>query len=822
MKIETIIKSASALIDAGINVIPVRDKDEHKNGKVFPKKSPFYGWKKWQNERVTVSEFFQLQEQSGSEWIAIVLGEISRRTVCIDVDNKHWLGVEHKLFEPLKSMYPELWAKLRIHKTQSGGYHVLFSQSEGQELLRSKKLSYKEGEKEAGIELKGEGGIIVIPPSEGYTVVNNNPIPVLDANEVQILLMICEDINERKKVKREKKRQSKTDDSYYSVNPFEDFNNSDRGANILTEYGWTLDKEGQQFDHYTRSGKKGGVSASFVKDKRFYHIFSTSDSVLEGGGNYSPCAVLQAYNNWDGKELYQWLVQEGFGRANEFKEVERARKLAEKGAAPLPNFTEKGAAEYEKAIEKKNEVLPFGEFWKFGEKDSVTISRSKLINVCDGLGFRILGEGGDLYRLENDKFLKRCTVRKFQDTLVDYVYSDDEEVVNDIIDSLESFFQKSTEYTLLRLKIVEKDEILKDDKYTCYKLYQNGVLQITGESKELLSYDDIDQLIFADKIFNRNFIKSDKKGVYSDFVEKACGFDEYVKRCIGFLCHEWKDETTGFLILLVEKALDPKNGGGSGKNVFCNLLSEMTTVGSTNGAQMTFDEKAFQSWNNERVFSISDLPKNFPFTFLKEVATGSFKLKKLWKNEVDIPVEETPKVIMQTNYSFEVKDGGVARRLRAIEFTNFFTLAGGIDAHYNKHFPKGWDDTDWLDYDNTMAECIQLWLKGELKIDTKELSDDGFIKQFNLTYGQVVVDLFENNLARWIQQEDVDIDQFAKDVNDFFVHNDIQSRYRPSKQKIYQALTEFMEKRGGEFQKGVVKSRNNVQKRYNCFVVNKS
>ena len=121
-----------------------------------------------------------------------------------------------------------------------------------------------------------------------------------------------------------------------------------------------------------------------------------------------------------------------------------------------------------------------------------------------------------------------------------------------------------------------------------------------------------------------------------------------------------------------------------------------------------------------------------------------------------------------------------------------------------------------------MAECIQLWLKGDLKIDTKELSDDGFIKQFNLTYGQVVVDLFENNLARWIQQEDVDIDQFAKDVNDFFVHNDIQSRYRPSKQKIYQALTEFMDKRGGEFQKGVVKSRNNVQKRYNCFVVNKS
>ncbi len=815
---EKVIKEASKLIEQGINVIPVRDRDEVTDTKTLPKKSPFYGWKKWQNNRIKVSQFYEIYEASGTSWIAIVLGAISRRTVAIDIDNKHWEGVEHKLFSALREMYPELWDKLRVHKSQSGGYHILFSQSEDQELLRSKKLAYKEGEKEAGIELKGEGGIIVAPPSEGYSIIKDVEIPVLDSQEVTVLLHIIEDINEKKKVKKERVSKTQREDKYYSTNPFEDFNNSLDGEKIIENYGWKYDGSNSQFIHYTRPDKKGGVSASFIKDKRSYHIFTSSDPRLEQNCNYSPCSLIQTINGWTGKDLYRWLVENGFGRADSVAEIKRAQQLAERKSPPMPNFSEQGKAAYEEVVEKLNKDLPFGEFWKFNKQDGIVISRAKLVKVANELGFRILGENGQLYRIKDGKFMHKQSVREFQDVLIDYIYSEDEDLYTEIEDAAESFFQKSTDFTINRLEIVTKELILSDDKFNSYKLYKNGVVHITDESIEIESYDEFDQLIFADNIKDRDYTVSTKPGMYSDFLQKACGLNDYTKKILGYLSHEWKDETTGYFIVLTEKVIDPKFGGGSGKNVFCNLLQEITTYGNTNGAQMTFDEKAFQSWNGERVFTISDIPKSFPFEFLKEIATGSFKLKKLFKDVIDIPVEESPKVILQTNYSFELKDGGIKRRLIPLEFTDFFTNAGGIDAHYGQHFPKGWGSIEWADFDTLIAESIQLWLKGGLKLKPAELSGDGWKKQFKMVYGTVSTELIAELLPKWIEKHEVNSKDFLDDLTSYYNDNDIQFKYRPSKNKILKALEEYCTQNKINFEKSKVISKGHgIKERVNIF-----
>ena len=815
---EKVIKEASKLIEQGINVIPVRDRDEVTETKTLPKKSPFFGWKKWQSNRIKVSQFYEIYEASRTSWIAIVLGQISRRTVAIDIDNKHWEGVEHKLFAALREMYPELWDKLRIHKTQSGGYHILFSQSEEQELLRSKKLAYKDGEKEAGIELKGEGGIIVCPPSEGYSIVKDVEIPILNSNEVAVLLAIIEDINEKKKVKKERVSKTQREDRYYSTNPFEDFNNSQEGEKVIEQYGWKYDGSNAQFIHYTRPDKKGGVSASFIKDKRSYHIFTSSDARLEQNCNYSPCSLVQTINGWTGKELYRWLVENGFGRADSVAEIKRARQLAERKSPPMPNFSEQGKAAYQEVIEKMNSDIPFGEFWKFNKQDGIVISRGKLVKVANELGFRILGENGELYRIKDGKFLHKQSVREFQDTLVDYIFSEDEDVYTEIVDATESFFQKSTDFTINRLEIVSKDLILADDKYNSFKLYKNGVVHITADSIDLESYDEFDQLIFADNIKNREFKISKKPEMYSDFLQKACGLNDYTKKILGYLSHEWKDETTGYFVLLTEKALDPTDGGGSGKNVFCSMLKEITTYGNTNGAQMSFDEKAFQSWNGEKVFTISDIPKTFPFEFLKEISTGSFKLKKLFKDVIDIPVEDAPKIILQTNYSYEVKDGGIKRRLIPLEFSDFFSKNGGIDGYYNAHFPKGWGAKEWADFDTVLCESIQLWLKGGLKLKATELSGDGWKKQFKMVYGTVIVELIAELLPTWIEKHEVGSKEFLESLTNYYNENDIQFKYRPSKNKILKAIEEYCEHNKIHFEKSKVVSRGHgIKERVNLF-----
>jgi len=196
---------------------------------------------------------------------------------------------------------------------------------------------------------------------------------------------------------------------------------------------------------------------------------------------------------------------------------------------------------------------------------------------------------------------------------------------------------------------------------------------------------------------------------------------DHIRKIIGYLSHQFKDETVSYITVLTESCPDPKNGGGSGKNIFCSLFGHTTTFKSIPGTQVRYDEKFMQSWNGERIFCISDPDKKFDFIFLKEPSSGPGIVKKLFKDEFTVPVEDMPKFIIPTNYSFEVKDGGLRRRIIYIEFTDFFTKAGGVDVHFGCHFPKGWVLDDWTGFDNMIAGCIRDWLAGGLQLNTTVL-----------------------------------------------------------------------------------------------------
>lgn len=145
------------------------------------------------------------------------------------------------------------------------------------------------------------------------------------------------------------------------------------------------------------------------------------------------------------------------------------------------------------------------------------------------------------------------------------------------------------------------------------------------------------------------------------------------------------------ILCLPSNALTPKNGGGSGKNVFYNLLRYTTPLTHQKpGSQTKFDEKFFQSWNGQRIFGISDVPKNFDFAFLKEPSTGSFIWKKLFKDEVEVSGRRCPKIYSANKLFIQKLQMAVLRRrIIPIEFTNFFTQVRLRCSFFGCHFPKG-------------------------------------------------------------------------------------------------------------------------------------
>ncbi|MEY3120896.1 MAG: hypothetical protein RL548_1253, partial [Bacteroidota bacterium] len=147
-------------LDNGISVIPVRDKPQTFNGREYPVKSA-YPWAKWQKELISKGELLHLMtDKYDTNGFGIVGGAVSGNFEIIDIDVKNWDGIDTRLFQDIRSIFPHLFDRLRIHQSPSKGYHILYRildhTAEG-----NRKLAFKEGAKEAAIETRGEGGYVV-------------------------------------------------------------------------------------------------------------------------------------------------------------------------------------------------------------------------------------------------------------------------------------------------------------------------------------------------------------------------------------------------------------------------------------------------------------------------------------------------------------------------------------------------------------------------------------------------------------------------------------------------------------------------------------
>lgn len=769
-----------------VSLIPVRDKPEiTKSGREYAPKTPFYGWKLYQKEIINEKELDFQMLRAKTTAIGMVGGAVSGNLEIIDIDVKNWEGIDVRLFEDIRDFMPDFWDVIRIHRTPSGGSHIPYKISD-HEAEGSLKLCWKEGEKQAAIETKGEGGYVLVNPSANYSVIKDNPIPIITWEQRNRLIAICRGYNER--VKTDIIVTTKVQNDYYDENPFQHFNGSIEAEQLPLAYGWKLEGQNSNFIWFTRPGKDRGVGMSFNRGKRVFFMF-TSSTEFEPDRGYNPSTVLSILAHaGDRKKTFAYLVEKGYGKVKEKVEQRLTKKLALKGKEIPKNFSLEAKKEHQEIVQKIEEDNPHGTFLELKE-EKFEVSRERFLWVANGLNFRYFE--GELVRIEGRK-VSKVSERQFQDTIKSYIVEEDPEIYVLMCDAIEAFFQKNGSFMISRLEILDETKILNDCKNTAYKFYNNGFLKITKDDITFSDYDAFDMLVWDYKIQDRDY-SNYKGGRFVDFIEKSVLNYKNIKPVLGYLAHEYKDETMGYIIVFTEACSDPKMGGGSGKNVLCNLLKLTTTYTSKPGSQAKFDEKFFQSWNGQRIFGISDVPKNFDFEFLKEPSTGSFIWKKLFKDEIEVPVEKAPKFIIQTNFSFEITDGGLKRRIKPIEFTDFFTRAGGIDVHYGKHFPNDWSIEDYAGFDTYIAESIQEWLKDGRKLGNYQLSDAGKLKQWQHTYGQISTDFITSNMERFISMEYISNEDFASDWLKYLNENNVSISYRPSMRRLNAALKDYCE-----------------------------
>jgi len=708
------------------------DADPVKNKK--PKSPIVTSWSSEPEKRFTLDELAKVMtKQLPHLRIApiIICGKGSGNLIVIDLDIKHWPGIDVLYFAAVRETYPHLWPLIRRHKTMNGGYHLLYRTIVAIEFeKKNAKLAYKKDCKEAGIECRTHGGYVMAPPGAGYTVEHDVEIPTISVEDHERLFQLARLLNEEIPVV--KTYTSKAYESVYDESPGQHFNSSPAAETVLQDNGWTFDYENSQWAHYTRPGKDGGVSASWHKTKRFYHIFTSSTDLV--GTNFSPAALrchFQFQDDW--KKFYPVLVKEGYGKHKAGYEEKVIRKAVETGKPLPPNFSPEAQAHLAIAKETKNEKYPHGIFWEYHPTtDSYSVHRQLLEDFMYNLGLRLhngepcIIEAPFIRKLKEDK--RTNGNRQVFRIIKSWIREEDKVVCLKICHEFIKYWQLAGEFTVSTLEILDITLIIRSKPCISYKGFKNGMLVITPDKMEVLPFDTLGgKLCWADEISGREFKyigpEDQKKSMYVDYSSKAIkNHPDYVKLVVGYLCCGYKTGSESFLIALLESS-ETEKGGGSGKGFFAKILRFWRSILVIHAQAVKKDvDQLLQSWNGEDLVLLDELPMGATLSVLKNLVSDDSTLKKVYENLKNVPVEDMPKFLVSTQHGLDTKsDGGVYGRVRILAFGEYFDrINRTIRKEYGGDCPEIWDNEerikknegayDWDGFLSYIADAVQDYL----------------------------------------------------------------------------------------------------------------
>ena len=372
MKIE--LATAAAYHATGLSVLPA----------VRERKFPAVGsWKTYQNRlpsELEISTWFA----NAHDALCLVCGKVSGNLEVIDFDHAGELFSAWK--EKIDS---ELYAKLVVEKTPSGGYHVAY-RSEG-EICGNIKLAQgirEEGKLVTLIETRGEGGLFLCAPSEGYELVQGDfsAVRTISSEERENLLSAAYELNEYLP-KVDRTVISIPDDNTFVIRPGDDFNQRGDLRSLLITYGWTpLHTQGEN-EYFRRPGKQsGGQSASY--NGEVFYVFSSNAAPFEPGAGYSPFQVYAILeHNGDYTQAAKTLLDNGYGKKAELANVDLTGIMNQKFLSNEPEKKEEKLFPDPGPFPEELLQIPgfFKEYFKYSMETA--FYPNKLLTLGGGLTF---------------------------------------------------------------------------------------------------------------------------------------------------------------------------------------------------------------------------------------------------------------------------------------------------------------------------------------------------------------------------------------------------------------------------------------------------
>ena len=277
---KTLLDFAKDYYESGLNVLPASKKQ----------KRPLCKWRDYTTTRPDFSSVFS--ESTTFDALAVVCGQTSGGLEVIDFDQKG------ALFQAFKDKVGDALDGCVIESTQSGGFHVAYKTP-----TPGRNVKLANTESGCAIETRGEGGICIISPTNGYDLRSGSwvSLPTISKGQREFLIESARSLDqiksEEERVPTVSRLSSSTlsrGDDRESVADY--LRKSDDWRRALLRAGWTFIREDAKNEYWARpdqpvAGKTGGC---YSKEEGYFHVFSSNAAPLEVDKTYSPLQLIAA------------------------------------------------------------------------------------------------------------------------------------------------------------------------------------------------------------------------------------------------------------------------------------------------------------------------------------------------------------------------------------------------------------------------------------------------------------------------------------------------------------------------------------------------
>jgi hypothetical protein len=265
-------------------------------------------------------------------------------------------------------------------------------------------------------------------------------------------------------------------------------------------------------------------------------------------------------------------------------------------------------------------------------------------------------------------------------------------------------------------------KMLVDERDVSYIPFKNGVAKVSKSNIELLNYIDVNGYIWENQIIQRDFNPLEEhENDFKDFIKKVCNNDKNrvysLETTLGYLIHTFKDKTDQKAIIFNDQEIDDNPNGGSGKSLVLTALNNFRKVVKIDGKAFDPSKSDFvyQRVNlDTQVLAFDDVKKNFNFEQLFSLITEGITVNRKNKDEIFIPFERSPKIVITTNYVINGIGSSHERRRHEIEFFQYFNERRSPLTEYGRLLFDSWSCEDWNKFDNYMINNLKIFLNNGL------------------------------------------------------------------------------------------------------------